>query len=163
MRKLIGVRWSNEAITMFFNPEKLYEAKVARREKMEYDDLTVEQSAELDDLLWVWFQWADRYMEQLGQVRKCPYIPSGFASNERATRSFDDLIAEQVDLEIDKLPVEHRMAVGRRMLAKKQKLDKVVRYHSIRDKMSHDRIMQLYREAKVMLYLPLKKKELLKC
>lgn len=137
---------------VFFDPERLYEEKIAKRECMTYDDLTVEQSAELDDVLMIWFEWQRAFKEKLGVPSRSSFAMAS-CDVEHLQETY---IAQQVDLEIDVLPIENRIALNICLM------NKSLGIHVFRHpRYSPDVLMKNYRTAKQMLYVPLKRRDVL--
>jgi len=79
--------------------------------------VTKDESAQLEELLMIWYHWSRAHREQLGYSRVSPGFKDADTSDvyddaDDQDAKINRYIAEQVDVCLSTLPVEQRAAVG---------------------------------------------------
>lgn len=112
-------------------------------------ELDFEQRKYLHHLLVQWFDWCH---SQKGGA--WGYPPATPWAHRQTPYRWESYVSQQIDLEVDLLPLEHRAALGQYLLIKTQQ--------GVRIKpQAPNRMHRLYNEALCMLYKPLKRRGVL--
>ena len=128
--------------------------------------MTPDQSAEIEELLEIWYRWNRVYRAALGAPRAAPYARDSQSGDgegecedddEATDARLDAETAEQVEACIDSLPDwRHRSAIGLSMANKHG--PKVFRHNRYNIEQAH----ALYQEAKKILMPMLRRRQLMR-
>lgn len=129
-------------------------------------DMTQEESAEIEELLVIWFDWSQAYRPALGAPRASSFARNSPSSSveydeadaaEAADQRINAALAEQVELCIDELPgLQYRAAIGVSMRNKRGPAVWRNNRHNSEDQ------HRIYQQAKALLLPLLRKRELMR-
>jgi len=126
--------------------------------------VTKDESAQLEELLMIWYHWSRAYREQLGYSRVSPGFKNADTSDvyddaDDQDAKINRYIAEQVDVCLSTLPVEQRAAVG---IHTKNKDTGNAVWRNPRCPMTPEQQHVAYQAAKATLLPMLRKRDLVK-
>lgn len=141
------------------------ERELKYRMKLEARNLTAEQSAEIEELLKIWYDWNRMYSPALGAPRAAPYARDTEPSRGDNVDDYSEIVDERINAEIadtvewciDALPHQrYRSAIGLTMANKHGPA--VFRSNRYNTEERHEQ----YQEAKRLLMPLLRRRELMR-